>query len=174
MKKLTCLLGIVLIICGCVTAKKETTQIPKEINEIKYADIQTATSNSIENLISQDVLKKEDGSKPFVIIDHVDNTLLPHLQTDLLAQDIRLAILMSDKAVTMPAPEKKQGRDLKKETAEKLLSFDFFLTGGVIKTKIPSPDGGEVDCFAVSYKLKDIKTDLVIWEFEEQLTRDAM
>jgi len=174
MKKLIFLLSLSLVISGCETTKKEMpAQVPIAELKINYTDVQQATNKCIEDLISQDVLKKENKSKPFVMVDYVENKVLPGINTDVLAQDIRLAILMSDKAVTMPAPEKKKGMDIKKETAKKLPSFDFFLTGEVIKLKAPNEIGEEVDCFAVHFKLKDVKTDLVIWECQEKLTSEA-
>lgn len=174
MRLLFCIFTVCLMVSGCVTTKKEEiAQVPVTDSQVNYADLQSATGKCIENLLSQDVLKKENDSKPFVMVDHVENKVLPRVKTDVLSQDIRLAILVSDKAVTMPAPEKKEGKDIKKETAKKVPSFDFFLTGKIIKLKVPGPDGAEADFVAVHFKLKDVKTDLVIWECQEKITRDA-
>lgn len=165
-------LGLMFAGCAVIPPVEETTGVPMDEKTIGFADVHAATIKCIEDLLTQDVLKKNDGLKPFVMIDHVQNEVLPHVKTDSLAQDIRLKILMSDKAITKPAPEKKKGKDTKKETAEQLPSFDFLLSGGVNKATIPV-DGEPVACFSVHYKLKDLKTGFVVWEREEKLLRDV-
>ena len=154
--------------CALETTIVEKQHIPVKEQDITFIDVQVATEKCIEDLIIRDALKKSDGSKPFVMVDHFRNSLLPNVRTDSLAQDVRFKILISDKAVTMPAPEEKKDADSKKEAQDKLPAFDFFLTGGITKTSA-SDENGPVGCFAVTYQLKEIKTGSVVWQCEEKL-----
>jgi len=164
---------LVFLCCGCAWMMPVNmgTENPIDANDVTYHDIKLAVKKNLDNLLSQDILKNKDGERPLIMVDSFDNTLFPHINTDLLAQDVRLAILISDKGITMPAPVKKNGKIDKKLMAEKLKKFDFFLSGQIMKKKANVSKVGDKDVFSVCFKLKDLKTGLVIWESSEVLSR---
>lgn len=167
---------IVVLLAGCAsnTPMIEKETVPVKEQNVSFFDIQNATKKCIEDLITKNALKVADGSKAFVMVDNFNNSIIAGVPTDSLDQDVRLKILMSDQAVTMPAPEKKNNKDAEKETQKKLKDCDYFLTGGIKKVSVPAADDGDkLDFFVVSYQLKDLKTGKVVWQCEEKLVRES-
>lgn len=167
-----------ILISGCAVVNQQVVnQQPMALEEIKFADLQQATGKSINKLLMSDVLKEKENSRPFVMVGKFENKLIPHLKTEVISQDIRLAILMSDKAITMPEDVKKIDQDPEKKPAaddvgknEALPAFDYFLSCEVVKEKWPSPDSQQ-ECYLLRFKLKDLKTKLVIWEDDSKLVK---
>lgn len=163
------------VITGCaVSLQQEDKEVPVQqpmlAEEIQLADLQTATGKSIKLLLESDVLKEKDQLKPFVVIGKIDNKFFKNVNTDVIFQDVRIALLTSNKAIT--STESAMAEYKKKKAANKTLlpSFDYFLSGEVVKDKFQGPDG-EQDCFALIFKLKDLNTKLVIWENNVKLLR---
>ena len=155
--------SLLVLIYGCAV-------VPDHIaaKEIKFSDVQEATSNSVQALLDSGVLKKRDGSKPFVMVGDIENRILPQINTSIILQDIRLRIISSGQAVTMPLAEKKKSAPKKSEKNNILPTFDFLLSGEIVKEKIK---GYEKECCSVNLKLTDLKTKLVIWEADEKLIK---
>jgi PBP1b-binding outer membrane lipoprotein LpoB len=176
MKRLSFLFVFIQIFMfGCSVVKQDIVTLqPMTVDEIKFTDLQSATSKSINALLAADVIKEKKYSKPFVLIGNIDNKFIPHVNADFISQDIRLAILMSDKAVTMPESIKnnadEKDKTKKPETNDALPVFDYFLSGEIIKDKIQTPEGDK-ECFSLCFKLKDLKTKLVIWEEDTKLLK---
>ena len=163
-----------IFVSGCAVSKPQdfVNKQPVELKDIRLPDLQTATGEAIKALLESDVLKKKEQSIPFVMVGIIDNKLIPKVNTDVISQDIRMAILTSDKAVTMSESAKKaSGKNNKKADKKDVLpSFDYYLSGEVVKDKYPGPNS-EQECYALRFKLKDLKSKLVIWEHDSKLLK---
>lgn len=172
--KSLCLLTIFipLLFSGCAVVQNVPTQQPMALEDIKFSDLQMAASKSINKLLTADVLSEKENSKPFVMVGKIDGKLIPHIKTDIISQDIRLNILMSDKAITMPesAQEEKsdKAKEAKNQIHDALPTFNYYLSGEVKKEKWPNPESDQ-ECYSLHFKLKDLKTKLVIWEEDVKL-----
>jgi len=172
-----CILSVFIpfLIYGCsVVNRNVIVQEPMTVNEISFSDLQSAARKSVDVLLAADVIKEKERSKPFVMVGKMDNKFIPHVNTDIISQDIRLAILMSDKAVTMSEDiqrkSDKQDKKKKPGNTDALPVFDYFLLSEIVKDKITTPEGDK-ECFSVRLKLKDLKNKLVVWEDDVKLLK---
>lgn len=126
-------------------------------SEITFSDIQMASRSSIESLILDEILNSSNEEKPFIVIEKIKNSVLPHIKTNFLSQDVRLSLLLSNKAVTTPDLSAEKGKKIN------LVQFDYTLSGEVSKEVLPIEDG-TIDIYYIKYQLKDIKSKDVVWE----------
>ena len=162
--KILNILMVIIFTVGCSTievAPQQEDYLPK--SEITFSDIQMASRSSIENLILDDVLNSSNEEKPFIVIEKIKNSALPHIKTNFLSQDVRLSLLLSNKAVTTPSLSAGKGK--KNDFSQ----FDYTLSGEVSKEVLPS-ENGSIDIYYIKYQLKDIKSKKIVWENRENFT----
>ena len=163
--KILNILMVIILTVGCRTIEVSPQQedyLSK--SEITFSDIQTVSRSLIESLILDDILNSSNDEKPFIVIKNINNSALPHIKTTFLSQDVRLSLLLSNKAVTTPDLSIEKGKKMN------LDQFNYILSGEVSKEVLPVKDG-TVDVYYIKYQLKDIKSKKIVWKKRENFTR---
>ncbi|MBN1864534.1 MAG: hypothetical protein JW808_06500 [Victivallales bacterium] len=146
-------------------------QRPIPVEQVLISDVRGVLSESLDKLLIDSVMQKPDDSMPFVMVEHFGCSVLPDLDSGLLAQDIRLKLLMSDKVVTLPEPEKGDSEGGDKERRRVLDQCDFIFSSGLFKEPFVSPNQDVQHVLVLRSKLTDARTNLVIWESSAKLLK---
>ncbi len=150
------------------------------INQINYKDWQIAATKCISSLLASGVLDRTDGRKTIVMVSTVKNRTFLHIDTNILTDQIRQAILTSGKAVTTTAvggngPDDKataQVRELSdnpmfnQQTVQQngtVIAPDMSLAGEIIQQNA-SLGRKNQSFFFFHMTLTDLKTGLAVWE----------
>ena len=169
---------------GCGTAARRIDTAGNEgltsTHELNFKDWQDAAHKNINSLIESGVLSRNDGRKNIIMVSTVKNSTREHINTAILTNLIRKAILKSQQAYTTTAVSAKgmedkstrQVRGLKNDkmfdqkTVKKdgtVIAPDMSLAGEIIQQKtVVGRD--EESYFMFHLTLTDLKTGLAVWE----------
>jgi len=148
-------------------------------HDINYKDWQIAATKCINSLLESGVLDRKNRIS-VIMISNVKNKTLLHINTPLLTNQIRQALLKSRKAVTTTAvsahgAEDKATRQVRQlqdddmfnqKTVQKdgtAIAPDYSLAGEIIQLKVKSGRSQE-STFVFHMTLTDLKTGLALWE----------
>lgn len=157
------------------------------VDDINFKDWQIAAEKSVNSLLTSGELSRQDGRKTVVMVSVVKNSTTQHINTNILTDKIRQAILRSGKAVTTTAvggsgPEdkaSKQVRNLEDDemfnqaTVQKqgtAIAPDMSLAGEIIQQKATLGRKTE-SYFFFHLTLTDLKTGLAVWEDNVEIAK---
>jgi uncharacterized protein (TIGR02722 family) len=158
-------------------------------HDINFKDWQIAAEKCINSLLQSGVLSRSDGRKSVVMVSNVVNTTTRHINTRILTDKIRQAILRSGKAVTTTAvgangPEdraSRQVRDLRddemfnQKTVKKMgtaIAPDMSLAGEIVQQKTRYGRKTE-SYFFFHMTLTDLGTGLAVWEDNVEIAKQS-
>ena len=182
-----------MLICSCGTSPKridpagENTMITK--HDINVKDWQIAAGKCINSLLESEVLDRNDGRKTIIMVSKVRNNTLEHINTRILTDKIRRAVLKSGKAVTTTAvsgggPEDTSTRDVRDlkndemfhpKTVQKngtAIAPDMSLAGAIVQQKTKY-GRTEESYFFFHMTLTDLKTGLALWEDNVEIVKQG-
>lgn len=159
------------------------------VNEIDFKDWQIAAEKGITSLLSSGVLSRSDGRKSILMISTIKNSTTQHINTRILTDKIRQAILRSGKALTTTAiggngPDdmaSKQVRDLDEDdmfnqsTVQKsgtAIAPDMSFSGEVVQQQASSGRVKE-SYFFFHMALTDLATGLAVWEDNVEIVKQG-
>ncbi len=149
-------------------------------HKIDVKDWQTAALKSIDSLLESGALVRADGRKTVVMVGEVRNSTSTPVNTRILTDKIRQAILKSGKAVTTTAVGAKGAEETATRQVRELENDDLFNQATVQKRgTVISPDmslSGEIvqqkskvgrveeSYFFFHVVMTDLATGLAVWE----------
>jgi len=184
---------VVTLLSGCGTASHRIDASGNRglttTNDINFKDWQIAAEKCINSLIQSGVLHRSDGRKMIIMISSVKNKTLMHVNTNILTDKIRQAILRSGKALTTTAvgangAEDKASRQVRElqndemfnqKTVQKngtAIAPDMSLAGEIIQQKTTSGRYTE-SYFFFHMTLTDLKTGLALWEDNVEIAKQG-
>ena len=159
------------------------------IEDINFKDWQIAAEKGINSLLESGVLNRNDGRKTILMVSTVKNSTNEHIDTRILTDKIRYALLRSGKALTTTAiggngPDdraSRQVRDLDQDdmfnqsTVKKAgtaIAPDMSLSGEIVQQQASSGRVRE-SYFFFHMALTDLETGLAIWEENVEIAKQA-
>lgn len=149
-------------------------------HRIDVKDWQTAALKSIDSLLASGALNRTDGRKTIVMVGEVKNNTSTPVNTRILTDKIRQAILRSGKAVTTTAVGAKGAEEAAVRQVRELENDDLFNQATVQKRgTVIAPDmslSGEIvqqsnrvgrveeSYFFFHVVMTDLATGLAVWE----------
>ncbi len=170
--------------CGCSVAPHRIDpagdQTLTSTHRIDVKDWQTAALKSIDSLLASGALNRADGRKTIVMVGEVKNNTSTPVNTRILTDKIRQAILRSGKAVTTTAVGAKGAEETAVRQVRELENDDLFNQATVQKRgTVIAPDmslSGEIvqqsnrvgrveeSYFFFHVVMTDLATGLAVWE----------
>ena len=170
--------------CGCSGAPHRIDpagdQTLTSTHRIDVKDWQTAALKSIDSLLASGALNRADGRKTIVMVGEVKNNTSTPVNTRILTDKIRQAILRSGKAVTTTAVGAKGAEETAVRQVRELENDDLFNQATVQKRgTVIAPDmslSGEIvqqsnrvgrveeSYFFFHVVMTDLATGLAVWE----------
>lgn len=182
------------LICSCSSTgphriDPQSNQTLTTTHDINVKDWQIAAEKCINSLLESGVLSRTDGRKYVVMIGNVRNNTLLRINTHILTDKIRQAMVRSGKAVITTAvasggPEDKatlQSRDMQDSTLfdqrtvqqdNTAIAPDLSLAGDIIQQRTNTSDAQE-SYFFFHMTLTDLKTGLAIWEDNAEIAKQS-
>ncbi len=183
-----------IILTGC--GGTQTRRIDATSNEglvttddINFKDWQIAAEKGINSLLESGVLNRADGRKMILMISTVKNSTNEHIDTRILTDKIRYALLRSGKALTTTAiggngPDDRASRQVREldqddmfnqSTVKKsgtAIAPDMSLSGEIVQQQASSGRVRE-SYFFFHMALTDLDTGLAIWEENVEIAKQA-
>jgi uncharacterized protein (TIGR02722 family) len=193
MKKMFFLLTAVFVVTGCGTAAHRIDASGNRgittVDDINFKDWQIAAEKAINSLLASGVLNRKDGRKSILMISTVKNSTTQHINTRILTDKIRQALLRSGKALTTTAvgangPEDKASKQVRQlenddmfnqSTVQKngtAIAPDMSLAGEIVQDRTTSGRKRE-SYFFFHMTLTDLKTGLAVWEENVEIAKQA-
>ncbi len=181
------------LFCSCgTTVRRVDPQGNRTLttaHDINVKDWQIAAEKCINSLLESGVLIRPDGRKYVVMISHIKNSTIQRINTNILTDKIRQAMLKSGKAVITTAvasggPEDKATAESRKLQDSTLfdqrtvqqdgtaIAPDLSLGGEIIQQKTKGDDIQE-SYFFFHMTLTDLKTGLAIWEDNAEVVKQV-
>ena len=185
------ILVIIIMNSGCGTPARRIDASSNQglvtVDDINFKDWQIAAEKGVNSLLSSGVLDRPDERKTIIMINTVKNSTLQHINTRILTDKIRQAILRSGKALTTTAigaqgaedTATRQVRELEnddlfnQETVQKhetAIAPDMSLSGEIVQQKTVSGRNNE-SYFFFHMALTDLKTGLALWEENVEIVK---
>ncbi|MCP3967078.1 MAG: penicillin-binding protein activator LpoB [Lentisphaerae bacterium] len=177
--------------CGTEAHRIDTSsnQGLTTVDDINFKDWQIAGEKCVKTMLDSGVLKRKDDRKTVIMISTVKNSTNEHVNTRLLTDRIRLAILRSGQAVTTTAvsgsgPEDNASRQVRELSNDKMfnkstvvkqgtaIAPDVSLAGEIVQQKTKSGRSYE-SYFFIHMTLTDLKTGLAVWEDNVEIAKQA-
>jgi penicillin-binding protein activator len=159
------------------------------VDDINFKDWQMTASKAINSLLASGVLSRQDGRKTILMISTVKNSTSQHINTRILTDKMRQAVLRSGKALTTTAISGSGAEDKATRQVRKLENDDMFNQATVQKSGTAiAPDmslAGEIiqqkttlgrkseSYFFFHLTLTDLKTGLAVWEDNFEVAKQA-
>lgn len=177
---------------GCRTSK--VTYVDPESNEgittirtIDIHDWNAAAEKNINSLLESGVLGGNVSKKEVIMVSHIRNNTTEHIDTDLLAKKIRIALNRSGKVLTttavgvggpedeasMAVRELRESAEFDQSTTQQqgtLVAPDYSLSGKIIQLNTKAGKYKQ-SAFAFQLSLTDLKSGLAVWEEEVQIVK---
>ncbi|OQK17644.1 hypothetical protein AU255_07200 [Methyloprofundus sedimenti] len=195
-KKIISLIGVIgtaffLTACGTSPARIDATgnEGLVTVDEVDFKDWQIAAEKGINSLLESGVLNRSDGRKTILMISTVKNATTQHINTRILTDKIRQALLRSGKVLTTTAVGGNGPDDAASKQVRRLEEDDMFNQSTVQKrgTAI-APDmslSGEIvqqtsslgrmreSYFFFHMALTDLTTGLAVWEDNVEIAKQG-
>ena len=164
------------------------------VSAVDPGEWKRVSGEAAQSLIASGALKRDDGMEPVVMIGRIRNYTLLHLETGLLTNQLRQAILVSGQAKVSSAAgyggnldrsvrriRERENDDLfNQATVMKrgtVVAPNFSLAGMVIQQNTVS-GRTEESYYMFHLTLTDLKTGIAVWEknidFAKQATRPVL
>ena len=187
------LAGVAILFSGCGTTAHRVDASGNRgittVNELNFKDWQIAAEKGIRSLLASGTLSRADGRKSILMISTVKNSTTQHINTRILTDKIRQAVLRSGKALTTTAvgangPEDKASKQVRRledddmfnqETVQKAgtaIAPDMSLAGEIVQERTVSGRMRE-SYFFIHMTLTDLKTGLAVWEDNVEIVKQA-
>lgn len=195
-KKIISLLGItstVFFLTACGTSPTRIDATGNDglvtVDEVDFKDWQIAAEKGINSLLESGVLNRADGRKSILMISTIKNSTTQHINTRILTDKIRQALLRSGKALTTTAvggngPDdaaSKQVRRLEEDdmfnqsTVQKrgtAIAPDMSLSGEIVQQQTSQGRMRE-SYFFFHMALTDLATGLAVWEDNVEIAKQG-
>lgn len=159
------------------------------VDDVDFKDWQIAAEKGVNSLLESGVLSRADGRKTILMISTVKNSTSQHINTRILTDKIRQAVLRSGKALTTTAVGGNGPDDAASKQVRRLEEDDMFNQSTVQKrgTAI-APDmslSGEIvqqqssqgrvreSYFFFHMALTDLATGLAVWEENVEIAKQG-
>lgn len=159
------------------------------VDEVDFKDWQIAAEKGINSLLESGALNRADGRKSILMISTVKNSTSQHINTRILTDKIRQALLRSGKALTTTAvggngPDdaaSKQVRRLEEDdmfnqsTVQKrgtAIAPDMSLSGEIVQQQTSQGRMRE-SYFFFHMALTDLATGLAVWEDNVEIAKQG-
>jgi len=177
-------LSMLMLNSGCGTPARRIDPSSNQglitVDDINFKDWQIAAEKGINSLLASSVLDRPNGRKTIIMISTIKNSTMQHINTRILTDKIRQAILHSGKALTTTALSGNGADDTASREVRKLEDDDLFnqetvqdhetaiapdmsLSGEIVQQKTVSGRNSE-SYFVFHMALTDLKTGLALWE----------
>ncbi|NOQ14437.1 MAG: penicillin-binding protein activator LpoB [Methyloprofundus sp.] len=182
---------IILTACGTSTRRidAKSNEGLVTIDNINFKDWQIAAEKGINSLLASGVLNRADNRKTILMISTVRNSTSEHIDTRILTDKIRYALLRSGKAITTTAIGGNGADDIASRQVRGLAEDDMFNQSTVKKAGTAiAPDmslSGEIvqqqassgrvreSYFFFHMALTDLETGLAIWEENVEISKQT-
>ena len=155
---------------------------------IDHTDFEKAASDAVESLLSSGSLERPGGGRYVVAMGKVINDTTQRIDTALLTEKIRIAMLKSGKAVITTAVaaggaedtmshdvrELRENDEFAQNTIAKkgtLLAPDMSLSGKIIQRNIKTTDNKQLVEYYFQLTLTQLQTGLAFWEDEININK---
>ena len=182
---------IILTACGASTRRIDTKSNEGlvTVDNINFKDWQIAAEKGINSLLASGVLNRADGRKTILMVSTVKNSTSEHIDTRILTDKIRYALLHSGKAMTTTAvggngPDDSASRQVRslegdamfnQDTIKKsgtAIAPDMSLSGEIVQQQASSGRVRE-SYFFFHMALTDLETGLAVWEENVEIAKQA-
>ncbi len=187
------MVGVLTLLGGCGTNPHRIDASGNRglttVDDINFKDWQTTATKAINSLLASGVLSRQDGRKTILMISTVKNSTSQHINTRILTDKMRQAVLRSGKALTTTAVSGSGAEDKATRQVRKLENDDMFNQATVQKSGTAiAPDmslAGEIiqqkttlgrkseSYFFFHLTLTDLKTGLAVWEDNFEVAKQA-
>ncbi len=183
-----------LLLCSCGTdphrIDPEGLEGLTTVDDVNAKDWQMAAEACVNSLLKSGVLDRSDGRKTVLMISGVRNETLAHLDTAILTNMLREALLKSGKAVATTAlgpggvAEDSATRDVRKLQDDPLFDHrtvqpqgtaiapDMSVGGEIIQIVAQEGRRSESNIY-FHITITDLKTGLALWEGQSQVAKQA-
>ncbi|MBU8901464.1 MAG: penicillin-binding protein activator LpoB [Victivallales bacterium] len=158
-------------------------------DDINFKDWQITAEKTVNSMLKSGALRRPDGRKNIVMISTVKNSTSQHVNTQILTNKIRQAILRSGLALTTTAVSargaedkaSKQVRQLEgdemfnQDTVQKqgtAIAPDMSLAGEIVQEKTRQGRTKQ-SYFFFHLTLTDLKTGLAVWEDNVEIAKQS-
>ena len=194
--KIFSLLGITLtliVLSGCGTSTRRIAATSNEglvtTDDINFKDWQIAAEKGINSLLASGVLNRTDDRKTILMISTIKNSTNEHIDTRILTDKIRYALLRSGKVLTTTAvggngPDDRASKQVRRledddmfnqatvKKAGTAIAPDMSLSGEIVQQQASSGRVRE-SYFFFHLALTDLETGLAIWEDNVEIAKQA-
>jgi len=183
-KTLVAIVSVTLLLNACGTTAHridpDSNNSLITVGDINVKDWQIAAQKGINSLLASGVLNRDDGRKTIVMVSTVKNSTNQHINTRILTDKIRQAILHSGKALTTTAvggngaddQATRQVRELENDDLfnqktvqkhETAIAPDMSLSGEIVQQY--TEEGRQHESYFVFHMaLTNLKNGLAMWE----------
>ncbi len=182
-----------LLLTACGSAPKRIDATGNEgivsIDNVDFKDWQIAAEKGIRSLLESGTLNRNDNRKNIIMISSVKNSTTQHINTRILTDKIRQALLRSGKALTTTAisgtgaddAASRQVRELandpmfKQNTVQQsgtVIAPDMSLSGEIVQQQ-NSLGRREESYFFFHLSLTDLTTGLAVWEDNVEIVKQG-
>lgn len=181
------------LLMGCGSSARRIDATGNEgivsVNKVNFKDWQIAAEKGINSLLASGVLSRMDGRKTILMISTVKNSTTQHINTRILTDKIRQAILRSGKALTTTAVGGNGADDMASKQVRRLEEDDMFNQATVQKAGTAiAPDmsfSGEIvqqqassgrlqeSYFFFHMAITDLTTGLAMWEENVEIAKQS-
>ena len=177
--------------CGSAPVRIDTasSQGITTVHQIDFKDWQIAAEKGTSSMLESGVMKRADGRKTILMISDVKNSTRENVNTRILTDKIRQAVLRSGQAVVTAAVGAKGAEETAVRQVRELENDDLFNQSTVQKRgTVIAPDmslSGEIvqqqrrsgrteeSYFFIHMVLTDLATGLAVWEDNVELAKQG-
>ena len=177
--------------CGSAPVRIDTasSQGITTVHQIDFKDWQIAADKGTSSMLESGVMKRADGRKTILMISDVKNSTRENVNTRILTDKIRQAVLRSGQAVVTTAVGAKGAEETAVRQVRELENDDLFNQSTVQKRgTVIAPDmslSGEIvqqqrrsgrteeSYFFIHMVLTDLATGLAVWEDNVELAKQG-
>lgn len=177
--------------CGSASVRIDTasSQGITTVHQIDFKDWQIAAEKGTSSMLESGVMKRADGRKTILMISDVKNSTRENVNTRILTDKIRQAVLRSGQAVVTTAVGAKGAEETAVRQVRELENDDLFNQSTVQKRgTVIAPDmslSGEIvqqqrrsgrteeSYFFIHMVLTDLATGLAVWEDNVELAKQG-
>ena len=177
--------------CGSAPVRIDTasSQGITTVHQIDFKDWQIAAEKGISSMLESGAMKRADGRKTVLMVGNVKNSTRENVNTRILTDKIRQAVLRSGQAVVTTAVGAKGAEETAVRQVRELENDDLFNQSTVQKRgTVIAPDmslSGEIvqqqrrsgrteeSYFFIHMVLTDLATGLAVWEDNVEIAKQG-
>ena len=177
--------------CGSAPVRIDTasSQGITTVHQIDFKDWQIAAEKGISSMLESGAMKRADGRKTVLMVGNVKNSTREKVNTRILTDKIRQAVLRSGQAVVTTAVGAKGAEETAVRQVRELENDDLFNQSTVQKRgTVIAPDmslSGEIvqqqrrsgrteeSYFFIHMVLTDLATGLAVWEDNVEIAKQG-